>query len=99
MRIDFEDDDLRRLYEEHDLVLPRIGPEVTKAYRKTVGFLVAAPTRADLREYRALRLKKLQGDRQGQHSVRLNRQWRLIIRFETDTDGQLLIVIEVVDYH
>ena len=99
MRIDFEDDDLRRLYEERDFVLPRIGPEVTKAFRKTVGFLVAAPTQADLREYRALRLKKLQGDRQGQYSVRLNRQWRLIIRFETDSDGQLLVVIEVVDYH
>ena len=99
MRISFEDDDLRRLYEERDFALPRIGPDVTKAFRKTVGFLVAAPTQADLREYRALRLKKLQGDRQGQHSVRLNRQWRLIIRFETDSDGQLLIVIEVVDYH
>lgn len=99
MRIDFEDDDLRHLYEERDFVLPRIGPEVTKAFRKTVGFLVAAPTQADLREYRALRLKKLQGDRQGQYSVRLNRQWRLIIRFETDSDGQILIVIEVVDYH
>ena len=99
MRIDFEDDDLRRLYEERDFVLPRIGPEVTKAFRKTVGFLVAAPTQTDLREYRALRLKKLQGGRQGQYSVRLNRQWRLIIRFETDSDGQFLIVIEIVDYH
>lgn len=99
MRIDFEDDDLRRLYEERDVVLPQIGPEVTKAFRKTVGLLAAAPTQADLRNYRALRLKKLQGNRQGQHSVRLNHQWRLIMRFETDSDGQFLIVIEVVDYH
>ena len=99
MRIDFEDDDLRRLHAERDFVLPRIGPEVTKAFRKTVGFLAAAANQADLRNYRALRLKKLQGDRQGQHSVRLNRQWRLIIRFDTDSDGQLLIVIEIVDYH
>lgn len=99
MRIDFEDDDLRRLYEERDFVLSRIGPEVTKAFRKAVGFLVAASTQADIRNYKALRLKKLQGDREGQYSVRLNRQWRLIIRFETDSEGQLLIVIEVVDYH
>lgn len=99
MRINFEDDDLRRLYEDRDFVLPRIGPDVTKAFRKAVGFLAAAPTQADLRNYRALRLKKLQGNRQGQHSVRLNRQWRLILRFETDSDGQLLIVIEIVDYH
>lgn len=99
MRIDFEDDDLRRLYEERDFVLPQIGPEVTKAFRKTVGFLQSAESQADPRNYRALRLKKLQGDRQGQYSVRLNLQSRLIIRFETDSDGQLLIVIEVVDYH
>lgn len=99
MRIAFEDDDLRRLYEDRDFALPRIGPEVTRAFRKAVGYLLAAPTQADLRNYRALRLKKLQGNRQGQHSVRLNRQWRLILRFETDSDGQLLIVIEIVDYH
>ena len=99
MRIDFEDDDLRRLYEERDFVLPRIGPDITRAFRKAVGLLAAASNRADLRNYRALRLKKLQGDRQGQHSVRLNRQWRLTIRFDTDSDGQLLIVIEIVDYH
>ena len=99
MRIDFEDDDLRRLYEERDFVLPRIGPEVTKAFRKVVNRLVAADSERDLRSSKALRYKKLQGDRMGQHSVRLNDQWRLILRTEADESGRLLIIIEIVDYH
>ena len=99
MRIDFEDDDLRRLYEERNFVLPRIGPEVTKAFRKVVNRLVAADSERDLRSYKALRYKKLQGDRMGQHSVRLNDQWRLILRTEADESGRLLIIIEIVDYH
>ena len=99
MRIEFEDDDLRRLYEEPDFVLPQIGPEVTRAFRKTMGLLVDAASEQDLRAYRALRYKKLRGDREGQRSVRLNDQWRLIVRIETDSEGRLLIIIEVVDYH
>ena len=99
MRIEFADDNLRRLYEDRDFALPRFGPDVTKAFRKVVGRLVAAESERDLRNFRALRYKKLRGDREGQHSARLNDQWRLILRIETDRSGRLLIIIEIVDYH
>ena len=99
MRFEFEDDDLRRLYEERDFVLPRIGPDVTKAFRKKMGFIASAGSESDLRSYRALRFEKLKGGRVGQHSIRLNDQWRLILRIETDADGRLLIIVEIVDYH
>jgi proteic killer suppression protein len=99
MRLTFEDDDLRRLFEEIDFVIPKIGPELTKAYRKKVAFLLAAESELDLRNYRALHYEKLSGDRVGQHSIRLNKQWRLILRVEIDDTGRLLIVIEIVDYH
>jgi len=99
MRIEFEDDDLRRLYEDAEFNLPRLGRDVTKAFRKKVTFLQSAESEMDLRNYRALHYEKLKGDRQGQHSIRLNQQWRLILRVEQDADGRLLIVVEVVDYH
>ena len=70
MRLDFEDDDLRRLYEERDFVLPRLGPDVVKAFRKKVGFLAQAESEIDLRNYRALHFEKLKGGRAGQHSIR-----------------------------
>ena len=99
MRIRFDDDDLRQLYEDSAFVVKHLGPEVTKAYRKKIGFLIAAESEVDLRNYKALHYEKLGGNRVGQHSIRLNKQWRLILRVEADEQGRLLIVIEVVDYH
>lgn len=99
MRLEFEGDDLRRLYEERDFVLPRLGSDVVKAFRKKVGFLAQAEFEVDLRNYKALRFEKLQGGRAGQHSIRLNHRWRLILRIETDAEGRLLVVVEIVDYH
>ena len=80
-------------------MVPGLGPEVTRAFRKKVGFLAAAESELDLRNYRALRFEKLKGDRAGQYSIRLNRQWRLILRIEDDVSGRLLIIVEIVDYH
>jgi len=99
MRFEFEDEHLRRLYEELDFVLPQLGPDLIKAYRKKVGFLAAAESEVDLRNYKALHFEKLSGGRAGQHSIRLNQQWRLILRIESDAQGRLLIIIEIVDYH
>ena len=88
--------------------VPGLGPEVTRAFRKKVGFLAAAQSELDLRNYRALHFEKLKGDRAGQHSIRLDRQWRLILRIEDDgrsrettrrSSGRLLIIVEIVDYH
>lgn len=99
MRIHFESDELQRLYEDPNHVAPQFGPDVIKAFRKKVGFLYAAGSELDLRNYRALRFEKLEGDRAGQHSIRLNMQWRLVLRLESDRDGRVLIIIEIVDYH
>lgn len=99
MRFEFEDEDLRRLYEEPDFVMPRLGGELVKAYRKKLGFIAAAESELDLRNYKALHFEKLAGGRSGQHSIRLNKQWRLILRLETDGYGRVVIIVEIVDYH
>lgn len=99
MRVYFDDDDLRRLYEDPKFVLSAFGSDVVKAFRKKVGFLLAADSELDLRNYSALHFEKLRGGRKGQHSIRLNRQWRLILRLESDGAGKLIVVVEIVDYH
>ena len=40
-------------------------------------------------------LEALKRDRQGQHSIRINAQWRLCFRF----DGHDAWDVEIVDYH
>jgi proteic killer suppression protein len=41
------------------------------------------------------RLEALKGDRAGQHSIRINDQWRICFRW----DGDGVYDVEIVDYH
>ena len=49
----------------------------------------------DLRVPPGNRLEKLEGDRVGQHSIRINDQWRVCFRW-TDAGPEN---VEIVDYH
>ncbi len=49
----------------------------------------------DLRIPPGNRLEKLKGDREGQHSVRINDQWRICFTWR---DGDAYVV-EITDYH
>ena len=64
------------------------------ALRKLVQ-LDAATALDDLRVPPGNRLEKLRGDRAGQHSIRINDQWRICFRWR---DGDAFDV-EIVDYH
>lgn len=99
MLLEFNDDNLRRLYTEPGFRLPSMGTDLTKQYRKKMGLLANAHDERDLRAMRSLHFEKLAGDRRGQNSIRLNHQYRLIFRLRTGDDGRVAVVIEVVDYH
>jgi proteic killer suppression protein len=57
--------------------------------------LNAAVELRDLRSPPGNRLEALQGDRAGQHSIRINGQWRVC--FVWTDDGP--VNVEIVDYH
>jgi toxin HigB-1 len=57
--------------------------------------LDAAPTLAALRSIPGYRLEALKGDRKGQFSIRINDQWRLCFRWESDGAHD----VEIIDYH
>lgn len=58
-------------------------------------YLAAAGRLSDLRQLPGNRLEALHGDREGQHSIRINDQYRLCFRW---LDGAAYDV-EIVDYH
>ena len=73
--------------------------EVVELYRRRMQFIRGAEDARDLRNMHSLHFEKLKGDRAGQYSIRLNRQWRLVFRLRKDREGKTVIVLEIVDYH
>ncbi len=49
----------------------------------------------DLRIPPANRLEKLSGDLKGYHSIRINRQWRIIFKWKDGNAHE----VEILDYH
>ena len=58
-------------------------------------YLDSAESFKDLAGLLGNRLEALQGDRAGQHSMRINEQWRICFRWEDDGPHG----VEITDYH
>lgn len=64
------------------------------AVRKLVQ-IDSATTLSELNSPPGNRLEALKGNRQGQHSIRIDDRWRICFRWETDGAYD----VEIVDYH
>ena len=70
-------------------------PTLVKVARRKLEMINAAITLEDLRFPPGNRLQALQSDRKGQHSIRINDQFRVC--FVWTADGPM--EVEIVDYH
>ena len=68
-------------------------------FLQKVQILADAISENDLYALKSLHFEKLSGNRQGQRSIRLNSQFRLIFTIRATQEGSLAWIIEVVDYH
>jgi len=73
----------------------RLPIDIRRSALRKLLILDAAETLDDLRVPPGNRLEKLSGDREGQHSIRINDQWRICVRWR---DGDA-VDVEIVDYH
>ena len=64
---------------------------------KRLAILDAATSLNDLRALRSNRLEVLSGDREGQFSIRVNRQWRICFEWPDGAPGPGNV--EITDYH
>ena len=78
----------------NDLDVPRFR-SIERTARRKLLYLHQARRLEDLRVPPGNRLEALKRDRQGQHSIRINDQWRICFRWK---DGDAFDV-EIVDYH
>ncbi len=98
MEVEFDDYDLDCLETDAQYTAGH-SQEVVRAYRKRMQQIRAFRDERDFLTVRSLNFEKLKGNREGQHSIRLNLQWRLIFEIRGDHPCKVIGIIEIVDYH
>ena len=88
----FKDRKTRRFFQGHRIAA--FQPFADRAARR-LALLDSAETLADLAALPGNRLELLRGDRAGQHSIRINEQWRVCFRWTDEGPRD----VEIVDYH
>jgi len=88
----FQCKDTEKLFHDSDV---RRFRSFERSARRKLLYLHRARGLPDLRVPPGNRLETLKGDRKGQHSIRINDQWRICFRWS----GGDAYDVEIVDYH
>ena len=89
----FADGPTRKVWDR--LHVRRFGPDLQRAAQKKLRILNAAGVLDDLRVPPGNRLEKLTGDRDGQHAIRINDQYRICFVWHPEGPAD----VEIADYH
>ena len=89
----FKDKETEKLFNRH--FSKKIPHHLHHLARRKLIMLDAAPELNALRIPPGNRLEALKGDRKGQHSIRINDQWRVCFRWQTGDAYD----VEIADYH
>ena len=89
----FADRETEKIY--HQLFSKKLPQPIQKTALRKLIMMDNAQSLEDLRVPPANHLEKLDGDRKGQYSIRINDQYRICFR----ADGNNFYEIEIVDYH
>jgi toxin HigB-1 len=97
VEIEFDDPDLDRLEVEAGFTAGH-GHEVVRGFRKAIAAIRAATDERDLYTG-GLQFEKLKGSRKDDRSIRINKQWRLIVEIRSDGTRKRIAVVRIEDYH
>ena len=95
MDVEFRNRRLLRYYTERGAV-GKLPAQVAEAYVDVIDLLRAADDLNALRANKGMRLEKLEGPMLDLHSIRLNRQWRLIL--QAGNDDAVVTVWDVTNH-
>lgn len=98
MDVVFADPDLARI-ETDEAAQMRLPVGVIKSARRKLALLRAAPDERSLRNWKSLHFEKLKGDRDGERSIRLNDQYRMILTLDGDAASLTATIKSIEDYH
>ena len=98
MEADFDDERLDRLETDasFDAGFERA---VVRGYRKLMRAIRAAVDERDFYALKSLHFEKLEGARAHERSMRINKQWRLILELTGSAPSKRVLVKKIEDYH
>jgi proteic killer suppression protein len=89
----FKDDETEKIFNR--IFVRGFSQDLQRAARRKLLLLDAAEKLTDLNIPPGNRLEALKGNRKGQHSIRINDQWRICFRWiGSDAEN-----VEITDYH
>ena len=89
----FADPETEKIF--RGIVSKKLPREIQKTARRKLLYLHDAENLQDLLAPPGNRLENLHGDRAGQHSIRINDQWRICFEWHQGRVRE----VEIVDYH
>jgi toxin HigB-1 len=98
METQFANADLERLETDADFNAG-FSAEIVKKFRMRMQLIRAATDERDFYQLKSLHFEKLKGDRSHERSMRLNKQWRLVIEIKKGSPANIVVVKSVEDYH
>ena len=93
MIVDWQDKEAMKVWNMQPST--RLPSEIQQRARQKLVMIDAAISLNDLKSPPSNSLEALKHDRIGQHSIRINNQWRICFKWN---DGKVIIV-DIADYH
>jgi len=99
MEIKFDRKYLEELYETGKTTDKkyRFQPQIVKKYRKTIDILESVARIEDLFRYNGLNYEKLEGDKAGLESVRVNDQYRVEFKTSVVVSETVITVCNILE--
>ena len=98
MEVEFDDDDLSRLEREPDFDAG-FSREIVRKFRMRMQLIRNAPDERDFYAMKGLHFEKMRGEMSDEYSMRLNRQFRLFLKFRGRADEKVVIIRAIRDPH
>jgi proteic killer suppression protein len=98
MDVEYADPELARLESDITYTGGR-DLDIVRQFRRLMLLVRSVPNMNELYKYPSRHLEKLKGTRQHQHSLRLNKGWRLIIEVVKPASSNFLRIIEISNHY
>ena len=97
MLVTFEEEYLRELYVDgkSSNKKHRYQPDIIRRYQKGIRALISAESKEALYVHRALHFEALRGDRNGQFSIKVNDQYRIIFTMRETSEDPIVTICNI----